>query len=525
MFENKYSRYFLLIPGIIAFFLALYPTLTNGWPLSFDIFWHVHLAKVYSTYGLVFIDPLIDPVSQNFFIYYPPLYHLALSSVVNLFNIDYFQLSRILQPFIALFIILSVTYIGNKMYGFLAGFSAGFLLLSSLLFSRFLLTLPENIALIFLMFTIYFLYLVINDRNYKYLIIVGLLLVLVALTHLGALLSLAIIFTSFLIVGIIKYISIIKNHQKLTALVLMVLGLIIAFLLIFKLQSINYVLQNLLTTIGTLLITVDGRPISFLGYLRNIGLLVLVFGLVGLVLALTKRRVKDLILILWFLSMFLWSLSYLAGINVISYRILIYMILPLSILGGCGVSYIYHQLMQGTLFKKRNYIPQINKEHKASLFLITIIILSVFQGILTVTSSDTVEFDLKTDWGIVKIAPPTPSEIEVSNWFKQNGNKSKVVLTNNYYLGIFLAATAEQPFNYKDFHLLGYQTDHKPVFIEKRIGYILYDKTLKYISHNETAVHWVNNVIYYNDSNLIIPSYSRVVFENENYTVVELILN
>jgi hypothetical protein len=354
---------------------------------------------------------------------------------------------------------------------------------------------------------------------------VGLLLVLIASTHLGALLSTAIIFASFLIIGFKKYISLFNHQRKFVALILMVIGLIIALLLIFKLQSINYIIQNGLTSVNALLITVDGRPISFLGYLRNIGLLVLVFGLVGFILALTKRRVKDLMLILWVLSMFLLSLSYLTGINVISYRILIYLILPLSILGGCGVSYIYHQLRQGNLFKKRNYIPQIDKKHKASLFLIIIFLLSIFQGILTVTSSDTVEFDLKTDWGVVKIAPPTNSEIEVSNWFKQNGNRSKVVLTNNYYLGIFLTATTEQPFDYKDFHLLGYQTDHKPVFIEKRIGYILYDKTLKYLSHNETAVHWVDNVIYYNDSNLIIPSYARIVFENENYTVVELILD
>jgi hypothetical protein len=242
---------------------------------------------------------------------------------------------------------------------------------------------------------------------------------------------------------------------------------------------------------------------------------------VGFILALQKRRVKDLVLVLWVLSMFLFSLSYLVGVNVISYRILIYMIIPLSILGGCGVRYIYHKLRENGLFKG-NFIPRIKSKHKASLFLILIFLIATLQGILTVTSPSMVEFDLKTDFGMVKIAPPTPSEIEVSNWFKQNGNKSEVVLTNNYYLGIFLAATTGQPFDYKDFHLLGYQTDHIPTFMEKRIGYILYDKTLKYVSHNETTVHWVDNVIYYNDSSLIIPTYANIVFENQNYTIVEL---
>jgi hypothetical protein len=157
MYKNKYSSFLLLIPAVLAFLLALYPTLINGWPLSFDIFWHVHVAKVYSTYGLVFIDPGIDPVSQSFFIYYPPLFHIALGTLGNLLNIDYFQLVRVLQPFVAFSIILSVTFVGKKFYGLLAGFSAGILILSSLLFGRFILTLPENFALIFLLFAVYFL--------------------------------------------------------------------------------------------------------------------------------------------------------------------------------------------------------------------------------------------------------------------------------------------------------------------------------------------------------------------------------
>lgn len=521
MFKNRYSSFLLFIPAILAFSLALYPTLTNQWPLSFDIIWHVHIAKIYSTYGLIFTDPLIDPVSQGVSIYYPPLFHLMLGAVSNLLNADYFQLARFLQPFIAFSVVLSATYIGKKMYGLLTGISAGFLVLSSLLFSRFVLTLPENFALIFLIFALYFFYLVINDKKYEYSIIVGLLLVLIALTHLGALLSILIIMASFLIIGIKRYILVFNRHRALITVILTVTGLIITLLLIFKHQLIFDVLQKGFTSLGLLLITVDTRPISFLGYLRNIGPLVLLFGLVGFILALQKRRVKDLVLVLWVLSMFLFSLSYLVGVNVISYRILIYMIIPLSILGGCGVRYIYHKLRENGLFKG-NFIPRIKSKHKASLFLILIFLVATLQGILTVTSPSMVEFDLKTDFGMVKIAPPTPSEIEVSNWFRQNGNKSEVVLTNNYYLGIFLAAITGQPFDYKDFHLLGYQTDHIPTFMEKRIGYILYDKTLKYVSHNETTVHWVDNVIYYNDSSLIIPTYANIVFENQNYTIVEL---
>jgi hypothetical protein len=66
-----------IIPGLVAFFIALIPTLTYQWPLTWDIFFHIHIAQVYSHYGLSLIDPLVDPpVGQR--IGYPPLFSMLL---------------------------------------------------------------------------------------------------------------------------------------------------------------------------------------------------------------------------------------------------------------------------------------------------------------------------------------------------------------------------------------------------------------------------------------------------------------
>ncbi|MGB7970030.1 MAG: 6-pyruvoyl tetrahydropterin synthase, partial [Methanobacterium sp.] len=50
-----------IIPGLVAFLIALIPTLIYPWPFTFDIFVHIQIAQVYSHYGFTLIDPLIDP--------------------------------------------------------------------------------------------------------------------------------------------------------------------------------------------------------------------------------------------------------------------------------------------------------------------------------------------------------------------------------------------------------------------------------------------------------------------------------
>ena len=168
MLENKDLKNFLwIVPGIIAFFIALIPTLTYQWPLSLDIYYHIHIAHVYSQYGLIFIDPLVDPPSGTP-ISYPPLFSLLLMFLGTVLKIDYFLVARILQPIFAMSVVLSVSYVTKKFYGDIAGMSAGFLLLSSYLFSRLVSPLPETMALIFVPLAVYLYYKSIVSKNYNY---------------------------------------------------------------------------------------------------------------------------------------------------------------------------------------------------------------------------------------------------------------------------------------------------------------------------------------------------------------------
>ena len=91
----------------MAFLIALIPTLTNQWPLTLDIFYHILIAQIYSHYGFTLVDPLVNPPTGTP-IDYPPLFSLLIVFLGAVLKINYFQVARLIQPLMAFFIVLSV---------------------------------------------------------------------------------------------------------------------------------------------------------------------------------------------------------------------------------------------------------------------------------------------------------------------------------------------------------------------------------------------------------------------------------
>jgi hypothetical protein len=44
-------------------------------------------------------------------------------------------------------------------------------------------------------------------------------------------------------------------------------------------------------------------------------------------------------------------------------------------------------------------------------------------SVLTVTDPDISVFSVKNEFGNVQIAPPSDAEVDLANWFNENGNK------------------------------------------------------------------------------------------------------
>lgn len=521
-FKEHINKLLWIIPAITVFFIALIPTLKYPWPLSFDIIYHVQYAQIYAQYGFVLVDPLLNaPSGQN--IGYPPLFHFLIAGLGTFLKIDFFQVARFLQPILAMFIVLSVSYVATKFYGKIAGISAGFLMISSYLITRIILPIPENLALIFLPLAVYLYYRSIKERNLKYAVISGFIFLLTVLIHPAAPLCLFLVITSFTILGLIinRDMNIFKNYASflIFLIILIVGGLTTLFLL--KPDLFSSIMHRGLAVIGYGTQLYYNKPMGIFSYLGNIGILTLVFAAIGVVFAFKEMHKKHMYIFIWIIAMFLLSNAYWFGINVISYRVMIYLLIPLSILGGFGLSQVYYKLKEYKIFSSRSF---------RSAFLISIFALSTISGVLTVEDPKLATFGAMTKFGYIQTAPPTDSEVDMANWFNENGNKSRSVLISNLYSGYFLAAESGMPIH-KNFEKFNKNTPLS-VFEKEKIGYIVYDKRLTFHSTNGTIyvqkvdsdfspVYYFSGDIHANISK-IIPDYVKVVYENKDFIVCKV---
>ncbi|MDI6723062.1 MAG: hypothetical protein QMD61_00290 [Methanobacterium sp.] len=520
---NKYKyKILLLIPAITMFFIALIPTLKYQWPLSWDIIYHVQYAKIYAHYGFVLENPLVHP-SQK--IGYPPLFHLLLASLATGLKIDYFDVAKFLQPILAASIVLSVSYIAKEFYGKIAGISAGFLIISSYLIHRIILPIPENLALIFLPISIYFYYRSIKEGVLKYAFIAGFIFAIIISIHLAAPLCLFLIITAFTLFELVwnKNINVLKNYGAFLV-ILITLSFAAAIGLAFLRPDVfhSIIQQGLSTVMGYSTSLTYNKSMSTLGYFGSLGAMILIFTAIGGITALKKMQKEHMFIFAWIITMFLLSKAYWFGINVISYRVLIYLLIPLSIFSGFGLSHIYYKL---------KYHKRFSSTQFRSLFLISIFILCTFFGVLTIENPKITKFGAQTEFGYIQIAPPRASEVDLMEWFNENGDRNKSIITNNLYSGMLISSKTLMPLHY-GFIYLNNQTP--PSFFEKeKIGYMVFDKRLTFQSKNESI--YLKKVrsefypLFYFSKDIksnikeLIPEYAEIVYENKDFIVCKIV--
>ncbi|MCE7698069.1 MAG: 6-pyruvoyl tetrahydropterin synthase, partial [Methanobacterium paludis] len=201
------------------------------------------------------------------------------------------------------------------------------------------------------------------------------------------------------------------------------------------------------------------------------------------------------------------------GVNVYSIRLLVHLLIPFSILGGLGLSYLYED------FKKKEF-PSIKV--RSGFLIATFVVASLF-AITTVTDPNFGVVPKYTNTADVKtpqIAPPTESDVDLADWFNKNGDKKSVVISNNYFTTQFLSATTIQP-------LGGYRTSEiciclyfdKSNLNKNNVGYFVYDKRLIY-SKNSTKT--IDTGCFLFNVQRLIPDNARIVYENKDYKVFEL---
>ena len=514
--SDRIKKLLWIIPSIIAFLIALIPTLTNQWPLTLDIFWHIRIAEVYSQYGFTLIDPLVNPPSGTP-IGYPPIFAYLIVFLGSLLKINYFQVAKLIQPFMAFFSVLSVSYVAKKLYGDIAGISAGFLIISSYLFSRLLSPLPETLALIFVPLVVYLYYRAVVSKNYKYAVLSSFLFLIVILTHEETTLLIFSIITSItIVVGIIK-----REKSFLMSYALFLSVPVIATLILYIAALVtDPVFANKVIAIVAGYITPlpFSDPISIFKYIAYLGI-TLIFTIAGSIVAFKRRNCKDLFIIVWILVVFIVSISYLVGVHVYTIRLLIHLLLPLTIIGGFGLSYLY-------LDYKKTEFPS---KSIRNIFLIAIFLIATLLAISTVTITNfqvTPNYNTQpfgsSDMVIPQIAPPTNSDTDLAKWFNKYGDKKSVVVSNNYETNQFILTLTGQPIAdvLSSEHVItwGFGTSE---LAQKNIGYFVFDKRLTF-STNSSPVVSHGAFIYFNKNyniTSILPSNLKLIYENQNYMV------
>ncbi len=513
-----------IIPGIVAFFLALIPTVANSWPLTLDIYTHIHIAQVYSQYGITLVDPLTNPPTGTP-IAYPPLFSLILTFLTGIFKIDYFTIARVLQPVLALLAVSSIAYTAKKFYGNYAGISAGFLIISSFLFVRFISPLPETLAMIFVPLTIYFYYKSAVSKEYKYAILSSFLFLVVILTHQATTL---ILFTT---VTAITIVTALINRDKIYIYIYplflsipLIIGILLSLAALVVAPSfVSKILSYGVTAVTGYTSTLPiSDPISVYKYLVYLGV-VLIFAIAGATVALKRRETRDIFILVWIVAVFLMSNSYWFGVNVYTIRVLVHLLIPLSILGGLGLSYIYLD------YKKTEFT---SIRIRTALLIVVFIVATLF-GYVTVSDPQINQLPKynaqpynQTYLIIPQLTPPTNSEVELADWFKQNADKNSSVVSNNYAVNLFLQSETDQP-------IAGVQSSEHVIewgfgpdeLKQKNIGYYVFDKRLNYTSNSTEKIISEGSFIFYNNHNNIsslLPSSSQLVYQNQNFMVFKI---
>ncbi len=515
------KNFIIIIPSIIALFIGLIPTLQYGWPLSWDIIHHVHIAEVYAHYGFTLTDPLISLQNGPQKIGYVPLFHLLIAAVGYITQINYFQIARFLQPLIAAGVVFSVSYVGYKFYGLTAGVSAGFLILSSNLVNRIVLPIPENIALIIFPIAVYLFYISLKRDTYKYALISGMLFILMLLIHQSAAFLLFLTITSFIIVKSISSRDIYVFKKYIAWILPPVCAAVIASIAVLILDAsiIHSILQSGIGTVTGYKDSISysyNQPLDLIRYVWQLGIIALLFGFIGAAasykLDLPKSmKDKAVLLIVWLVAMFIFSKINWFGLNMISYRVLIYILLPLSILGGFG---LYQTCKWGNQ-RKISHLPL------GHLVLGIIFLLAIINGFSIASNPKIAAFGAQTELGTVSIAPPSASEIDLADWFSKNGDKNKRVVISNYYSGMFLVADTGQPLSRDNRALVG--KINQSSLVKENIGYIVYDKRLKFLSSKRVYRTEPGGLVYFSkDIHQIIPKYAKIVYENSDFIVCKI---
>lgn len=354
----KDDKKLLVLPALISFILTLLLLFKYSYPISWDVYYHIHMIDLYLNNGLVFWDyTTVAPKGR--LIMYPPLFHLCFATISKLFNINPGELCKTAQPFFSFYLIGTITYVSYKLSNVKCGVITGFLAMFCFVtFNRTVICTPATIAIGLFMCSCLYIHLSVEENSMKYLLLSAVSLALIWNLHMAT----AILTCG--VVGLYGLIQLLRKKLSLKFVLIYVFVVIILGMPWWIYIAVNYSL--IFNSIGG----TNSLITNF--FFRYYGIIPSVLLLVGYYVLLKEKNSRTLFLLVWTLSLIIISQVYLLGFNTVSIRILEVAAYPLIIVSAIGLYYIYEDIIKSAKVK--------------NILLIMIVLLSVTSALLYVDS-------------------------------------------------------------------------------------------------------------------------------------------
>lgn len=501
----KKDKKLLLIPAILSFILTLLLIYKYSYPISWDVYYHIHMINLYSNNGLVFWDyQTVAPVGR--LIMYPPLFHLIFMGISKITGINSIDLCRLAQPIFSFYLIGVITLVSYKISdniekSLLTGLLS---MICFVTFNRSVICTPATIAIGLSMITTSYFYKGINDENLKNIVISAITLGLIANLHMAtAILSAGVL-------GLYALIQLIRRKVKIKNLTIFLIISAIISLPWWIYVAFNYTL--IFNSIGSNNLGLHNFFFKYYGIVPSILLII------GYYVIYKEKSELSLYLAVWSLSLLLLSQINYIGFQTVSIRILEVDAYALIIISGIGLHYLYEK---------------ISKEKIKQTILIIIIIYATLSALIYVDSY-TPDVLTEKDYNttilpnqihllinpVTTIYKPTiissrfanstlaHQRYDVLKWFEKE-KSSKVVVSEDSIMDTIIVSTSNTPVVYGGFteSIPEYVTDpvhiikgwsNKQELHDSKIGYILLKKDTD------------------------IPYYAQKEYENNNYKITKI---
>ncbi len=494
----------LVLPVIMSFLVVLILLYKFSYPISWDVYYHIHMIDLYMQNGLTFWDySTVAPKGR--LIMYPPLFHLIFAYTAKLLHISPRILCLWAQPFFSAYLVGIITFAAYKITNVKTAFLTGFLsMFCFITFNRSVICTPATIAIGLFLIALVYCYKGIEKNSIKYVAISAVSLALIWNLHMATALLTSGVIGLYLLVQLFK-----RNYVFRYMLCYVLIVLCVGFPWWIYIAMNYQLVFNSLSGADTIITNF---------FFRYYGIIPSALLLVGYYFIIKEKTILTEFLLITSLSLILLSQIKYLGFNTVSIRILEVVSYTLIIISGIGLTRIYENIstvrlknifviivvllsVSSAVLYADSYVPDVLNENDSNGTLVDENIHILINPVVTlfkptVISSRFADADLAHD------------RYEVMQYFIKE-NSSQMLVSEDAIMDTIIVSTSRTPVVYGGF------TESIPLYVTDPVHII------KGWS-NKGELHALNIGYLLLKHNTSTPYYAEIVTENNHYKICKI---